>query len=55
MKTTTLKKAIHISLFCMMLITTIIITKNTVKNIKQLYGSEKSTNTAMTCFTDLIY
>ena len=55
MKTTILKKAIHISLFCTMLIATIIITKNTVKNIKHLYGSEKTTNSAMTCFTDLIY
>lgn len=54
MKTTTLKKAIHISLFCSMLIATVIITKNTVKNIKQLYGSEKANYTAMSCFTDLI-
>ncbi len=55
MKTTTLKKAIHISLFCTMLIATVIITKSTVKNIKQLYGSEKANYTAMTCFTELIY
>lgn len=55
MKTTSLKKAIHITLFCTMLIATIIITKNTIKNIKQLYGSEKASNTATTCFTDLIY
>lgn len=55
MKTTSLKKAIHITLFCTMLIATVIIAKNTIKNIKQLYGSEKSSNTAMTCFTDLIY
>lgn len=55
MKTTSLKKAIHITLFCTMLIATIIITKSTIKNIKQLYGSEKSTNNAMTCFADLIY
>ena len=55
MKTTTLKNAMHITLFCVMLIATIIITINTVKNIKQLYGREKLTNNAMTCFTDLIY
>ncbi len=55
MKTTILKKTIQITLFCMMLIVTVIITKNTAKNIKHLYSSEKSSNTAMTCFTDLIY
>jgi hypothetical protein len=55
MKTTTLKKAIHITLFCLMLIATVIITKSTVKNIKQLYGFEKANYTAMSCFTDLIY
>lgn len=55
MKTTALKKAIHITLFCIMLIATIIITKNTVRNVKNLYGQEKATNTAMTCFADLIY
>lgn len=55
MKTTILKKTIHISLFCLMLIVTIIITKSTVNNIKQLYGSEKANYTVMTCFTDLIY
>ena len=54
MKTTTLKKAIHISLFCSMLIATVIITKSTVKNIKQLYGSEKANYSAMSCFSDLI-
>jgi hypothetical protein len=54
MKTKTLKNAIHISLFCSMLIATVIITKSTVKNIKQLYGSEKANYTAMSCFTDLI-
>ena len=55
MKTTTLKKAIHITLFCLMLMATLIVTKSAVKNIKQLYGSEKANYTAMSCFTDLIY
>lgn len=55
MKTIALKKTIHITLFCVALLASVIITKNTIKNIKQLYGSEKTSNTAMTCFTDLIY
>lgn len=55
MKTNQLKKAIQLTLFWIAMMTTIIITKSTIKNIKNLYGSEKATNTVMTCFTDLIY
>ena len=55
MKKINLKQSIHLLLVCLALIATIIITKNTVRNIKQLYGFEKSNHTAMTCFSDLIY
>lgn len=55
MKTISLKKAMHITLFCMVVLASVIITKNAIRNIKNLYGQEKATNTAMTCFTDLIY
>ena len=55
MKTTTLKKATQITMFLVLLFITAVITKGTILNIKQLYGSEKTTNTTMTCFTDLFY
>lgn len=55
MKTTHLKKAIQLMIFWIALMTTIIVTKINIRNIKHLYGSEKATNTVMTCFTDLIY
>ena len=55
MKTLNFKNTIRLITFCIMLISIIIITKNTIKNIKHLYGSEKNTNTALTCFTDLVY
>lgn len=55
MKTKTLKKGIHMTLFCVLVIVIVIITKNTVRNVKNLYGQEKVTNNAMACFTDLIY
>ena len=55
MKTSILKKAIQITLFFVVILATLIITKNNIKNVKQLYSSEKQTKTAMTCFADLIY
>lgn len=55
METTTLKKSIHVITSCALIFITIIITKNTIKNIKHLYSSEKTANTVMTCFADLIY
>ena len=55
MKTKTLKKTIHIIAVCLLILATAIITKNTFKNIAHLYSNEKNTNTAMTCFADLIY
>ncbi len=54
MKTTILKKAIHIVMFCLLILTTVIITKVTITNIKYLYGSEKDTSNILTCFCDLI-
>lgn len=55
MKTINLKQSVHLVVVCLALIATIIITKNTVRNVKNLYGEEKVTNNAMACFTDLIY
>ena len=55
MKKINVKRAMHIVLFSVAFAAALIITKSTVKNIKQLYGSEKKSNTAMTCFSDLIY
>lgn len=55
MKTSILKQTLNITLYCAIIFSTIIIAKNTIKNIKQLYGNEKHINTAMTCFADLIY
>lgn len=55
MKTSILKQTINIILSSAIIFSTIIITKSTIKNIKQLYGAEKITNTPMTCFTDLLY
>lgn len=55
MKTVIFKKSIRIITFCVLILATILIIKSTIKNIKHLYSSEKTTHTAMTCFTDLIY
>lgn len=55
MKTKTLKKAIYITLFGVMLLTTVIISKNIIANIKQLYRTEKVNNTITTCIWEMIY
>jgi hypothetical protein len=55
MKTITLKKAMQMTVFCTMLLATVIITKNTIKNVKQLYGSEKASNNSASCFFDMIH
>jgi hypothetical protein len=55
MKTKTLGKAFHLVLLCVALTLTFIFTKNALRNIKNLYGSEKGTQTVMTCINDLIY
>lgn len=54
MKTIKLKQSIHIILFCTLVLITVIITKNTIKNIKYLYSSETRTTNAASCFFDLI-
>lgn len=49
MKTTILKKAIHITMVCAIIITATVMTKNVIKNIKHLYGLEPDGKT-ITCF-----
>jgi hypothetical protein len=53
MKTIAIKKAIHITMICAVIIATVVITKNIIHNIKYLYGLE-STGSGMTCFFDMI-
>lgn len=53
MKTTTLKKGFHIIMISAFIITSIVITKNVIGNIKHLYGLETN-GKAITCFFDMI-
>jgi hypothetical protein len=53
MKTTTLKTGFHIVMISAFIITSIIVTKNVIQNIKHLYGLEAN-GKAITCFFDMI-
>lgn len=53
MKTTTLKTTLNILLVCALIISTVIITRNLIHNIKYLYGLE-STGKGTVCFFDMI-
>lgn len=55
MKTITLKKTLHVALFLIVVASTLIITKTTIKDVKYLYGSEKDSTTILTCFCDMIH
>lgn len=53
MKTTTLKKAFHFIMVSAVVITSILITRNVIENIKHLYGLEPD-GKCITCFFDMI-
>jgi hypothetical protein len=53
MKTSTLKNAVQVLMVSALIITSTLITKNIIKNIKHLYGIE-SAGSGMTCFFDMI-
>jgi hypothetical protein len=53
MKTIKLKNALQVLMICALIITTVIITKNIIHNVKHLYGLESS-GSGMTCFFDMI-
>lgn len=53
MKTSTFKKVFHVAIVCTVILTSTIITKNLIKNIKHLYGLESAGN-GVTCFFDMI-
>lgn len=53
MKTISFKTIIHIIMVCAIIITTVVITKNIIHNVKYLYGLEPS-GSGMICFFDMI-
>jgi len=53
MKTTSLKTIFHIIMVCALIVTTVVITKNIIYNVKYLYGLEPA-GSGMTCFFDII-
>jgi len=53
MKTTTLKTTFHIIMVCALIVATVVITKNLIRNVKYLYGLEPS-GSGMACFFDMI-
>ncbi len=53
MKTTSVNRAFQITMVCALIITSTIITKNIIHNIKHLYGLEEN-GKAITCFFDMI-
>lgn len=53
MKSITLKKIIHIAMVSSVIIASIMITKNSIHNVKYLYGLEP-TGSGVTCFFDMI-
>lgn len=55
MKTTTLKTTIHITLFCAMLLSAVIISKNKIAQFKHVCQIEKANNTITNCIWEMIY
>jgi hypothetical protein len=55
MKTSNLKFTTNVVLYIFIIFSLIVISKNTIRNIKNLYSSERLIITPMTCFADLIY
>jgi len=53
MKTIHFKNALQIIMITALIVTTVIITKNIIHNVKYLYGLE-SAGSGMTCFFDMI-
>ncbi len=54
MKTSTkIKRAMHVLLVSTLIITSVIMTRNTVRNIKYMYGQEPG-GKGFTCFFDMI-
>ncbi|MES2514177.1 MAG: hypothetical protein V4580_08525 [Bacteroidota bacterium] len=51
----TLKRTMHLTAICAMVFIAVIVTKNTVKNIRCLYGNESMTNNGINSFFDVIY
>jgi hypothetical protein len=55
MKTTTLKKAIHTTLFCAMLVSAVIISKNKIAQFKHVCQTQKANYTITNCIWEMIY
>ena len=53
MKTSTIKKVFQVVIVCTVILTSTIITKNMINNIKHLYGLESAGN-GITCFFDIL-
>lgn len=53
MKTSTFKKVFHVVIVFTVILTSTLITKNMIKNIKHLYGLE-SEGSGTACFFDMI-
>lgn len=53
MKTISLKSTFQIVMICALIITTVVLTKNLIHNVKHLYGIELS-GKGTTCFFDMI-
>ncbi len=53
MKTITLKHVLQIVMISALILTTVIITKNIIHNVKYLYGLQP-VGSGMTCFFDMI-
>jgi hypothetical protein len=51
----TFKKTIQITVVCAMILTTAMITKRTVVNIKHLYVAEKMHTSGINAFFELVY
>jgi uncharacterized membrane protein (DUF373 family) len=51
---TTIKKIMQVTMLCAMVFAATVITKKTVKSIRQLYNVEKYSNTTANCFFDMI-
>jgi hypothetical protein len=55
MKTINLKKLFHVSLIGLILVSTVIISKTVIANVKDAYHAENGNSTITSCIWDLIY